>query len=240
MRKLLISIMSLLPCAALAGSGLAVGGGYHSSVSDSHTTSGYQSHPGQTKSYSSTETTSTSSGVSYEADFGDISRGLLGVIAEDMRANKPAHIHHRHHHYKGSVMWLPMRSGDPLPGNIVVGGHQINPRTELFVCRAHYNGSVHPGKVYQGNCDIAYGGREIILNHYEVLVSTRLLKWVDAAYGEVPNKAIQGGHEDGHPVYICQAHYQDGVHPGKIHEDACNIPWGGQEISLHHYSVLTA
>jgi hypothetical protein len=41
----------------------------------------------------------------------------------------------------------------------------------LFVCQANFNGSIQPGKTWQGynHCNISYGGREIITDYYRVL-----------------------------------------------------------------------
>jgi hypothetical protein len=50
-----------------------------------------------------------------------------------------------------------------------------------------------------------------------------------------PAHAIIGGYEaDGTPLYICQARYQGGMHPGKTHHDwgSCHIAWGGGEIPV--------
>jgi hypothetical protein len=49
-----------------------------------------------------------------------------------------------------------------------VGGTDTD-GTPLVVCRAAHQGSVTPGKVYRGQCNIAYGGREIPKSDFEVL-----------------------------------------------------------------------
>ncbi len=40
-----------------------------------------------------------------------------------------------------------------------------------YVCRAHYRNGVHAGKVYAGKCNIGWGGSEIVLDNYEVLLA---------------------------------------------------------------------
>ena len=40
----------------------------------------------------------------------------------------------------------------------------------IYVCRAKIsNGSVHPGKVWNGNCNIGYGGNELVIADFEYL-----------------------------------------------------------------------
>lgn len=143
--------------------------------------------------------------------------------------------HHRHH----ELQWIPADTGYPLPPEAVVGGREFNRSTPLYICRASYRGGVHPGKVVDGRCNIAWGGQETSFNHYELLMSRARLTWTPASNGYVPHRAIEGGFENGRPLYICQAHYRGGVHPGKIVGSTCNIPWGGREISLPNYYVLT-
>jgi hypothetical protein len=55
-----------------------------------------------------------------------------------------------------------------VPANAVIGGSE--PGRTLPICHAAYNGGVHPGKVVAGKCNIGYGGKEIVLTSYEVLV----------------------------------------------------------------------
>ena len=40
----------------------------------------------------------------------------------------------------------------------------------LYVCRANYNGGVHPGKIVGSNCNFGWGGNEITIPNYEVLM----------------------------------------------------------------------
>jgi hypothetical protein len=73
--------------------------------------------------------------------------------------------------YHGHPRGHWQRSGDYLPHAAMVVGHDVNGNT-LYLCRAHYDGSVQPGKTWRGygRCNIPYGGREIIMNDYEVYV----------------------------------------------------------------------
>jgi len=134
--------------------------------------------------------------------------------------------------------WVRMHTGDRLPHHAVVGGNQPNPPATLFVCRANYRGGVHPGKLFNGRCNIGWGGNEISLSQYEVLVSRKSVGWVSASFGAIPPHAIQGGYQHDGPLYICQANYNGGIHSGKVVGQNCNFGWGGKEISVPYYKVL--
>ncbi len=67
------------------------------------------------------------------------------------------------------LYWRPGRYGR-IPHNAVVGG-MIHGRP-LYVCHASYGRrGVHPGKLWENTCYISYGGQEIPMNDYEILVS---------------------------------------------------------------------
>jgi hypothetical protein len=55
-----------------------------------------------------------------------------------------------------------------IPANAVIGGSE--PGRRLPICRAAYTRGVHPGKVVAGKCNIGWGGKEVVLTSYEVLV----------------------------------------------------------------------
>jgi len=110
----------------------------------------------------------------------------------------------------------------------------------LYVCRASYNGGVHPGKVVAGKCNITYGGQEIPMERFAVLMgqlaNPRL--W---APGFSPNNANFPAGVDSDrttTLYVCRASYNNGLHPGKVVAGKCNIGWGGQEIILTNFEVL--
>lgn len=47
----------------------------------------------------------------------------------------------------------------------------------------------------------------------------------------IPNNAIEGGRENGHPLYISRVYYKGGLHVGKASPrlGGCVIGWGGKE-----------
>jgi hypothetical protein len=63
--------------------------------------------------------------------------------------------------------WVPASNGSIPPGAFVAG-HE--PDRKLILCRAPYNGGVHPGKIVGGTCDFGWGGQEMYAASYEVLV----------------------------------------------------------------------
>ena len=144
----------------------------------------------------------------------------------------------------GGGMWVDASDGAVPPG-AVLGGQEAPPGSEpLFVCHAYYENSLQPGKVRPGlgACNIPYGGKEVILKQYQVLVGGSY-GWTQATGGYIPPNAVQGGNDvppQTLPLYICNAGYNGGIHPGKIRSgfSGCDIPWGGQEIYVPAYQVL--
>lgn len=119
----------------------------------------------------------------------------------------------------------------------VIGGYEEGNRT-LYICQALFNGTVQPGKVVSGRCNITYGGAEIVKDNFRVLIG-RDLDWRQVKHGRIPSNAVPGGFENGHPIYICRADYGfHGQHPGKIVGNFCNIGYAGREIMISKYDVL--
>lgn len=141
-----------------------------------------------------------------------------------------------------ALLWSPAR-GDAVPANAMQAGKEAD-GTPLYVAKAHYNGSVQPGKVRRGfgGALVPYGGQEVRVEEYKVL--TRLAQecdWVRAQNGRVPAGAVQGGHEaDGTPLYVARARYMGGVHPGKIRKGfgGAHVTYAGKEVEVSDYEVL--
>lgn len=167
----------------------------------------------------------------------------LSDAAEQITRGEIRHVvitNDKRHHHHDDLEWVTIDRGDRLPRNIVTGGYQSNPPATLYVCRAPYRGGAHPGKLYNGACNFGWGGSEIVEpSRYEVLTSRRTLRWVPASYGAVPPRAIEGGYQHDARLYICQARYRGGMHPGKLYKESCLIGWGGEEVGIPEYYVLT-
>jgi hypothetical protein len=65
------------------------------------------------------------------------------------------------------------------------------------------------------------------------------LAWVRGNGGAIPVNAVIGGQEPGRNLPVCHGSYQNGVHPGKVVAGKCNIGWGGHEIQLTNFEILT-
>lgn len=70
----------------------------------------------------------------------------------------------RYSWHKASNGGIPRLNGY-VPIEVGREGNRI-----LYVCRAPYNGGVHPGKIVGSNCNFGWGGQEITVPNYEVLM----------------------------------------------------------------------
>jgi hypothetical protein len=135
----------------------------------------------------------------------------------------------------GILHWVHTGNGYSIPPDAFVGGSEDG--QPLFVCRAPYLAGVYPGKVVKGNCNISYDGHEIYQHDYEVLAGA------GGHWGPPqPNLAgafIAGG-ENGGPLFLCQAEYHGGLHPGKIYDGKCDVSYDGSEEPVRHFNVLYA
>lgn len=131
-------------------------------------------------------------------------------------------------------------TGGNIPDGAKPNGHEAD-GTPLWTARAEYSGGIHPGKVRPafGAANIPYGGKEIKVNPYEVLMQEG--RWVKASDGKVPLGAVVAGYEaNGEPLFVARAKYEGGLHQGKVRLafGAANIPWGGKEVKVKDYEVL--
>ena len=73
-------------------------------------------------------------------------------------------------HDSQGLSWERATNGH-VPENALIAGREADGQV-LFICRAKYNGGIHPGKIraeFRG-CNIPWGGNEITMPEYEVLV----------------------------------------------------------------------
>ena len=131
-------------------------------------------------------------------------------------------------------------SGGNVPFGAVRGGIDVGGQT-LYMCTAEYGNGQHPGKVRQqfGACYIPYGGREVAVHSYQVLVPT----WFNIGAPDYDIDYDFGtGHEpNGTVLYTCRGYFEGGLHPGsKTYSGECNFGWGGLEQSLSGgFDILT-
>jgi hypothetical protein len=117
----------------------------------------------------------------------------------------------------------------------------------LRICRAVQGKGTHPGKIYEGRCNIAYGASRVVVNDYEVLVvDANAVAWVSSSWtssnmGQTqPDGAIIAGYEEQRPLRICRANHAGNWHPGKIYEGKCNFAYGATRVVLPDYEILVS
>lgn len=147
--------------------------------------------------------------------------------------------------------WVSDERGGVPDGAEPMGVEQPPGSEPLWACRAMYAGpgkgpGVHVGKVgrHLGGCRIGYGGTEVNVESYDVLVGR--VRWLPTQGDQIPRGALAAGHEGpedgGAPLLLCRAQYPagtSGVHIGKTRSGfgGCNIGWGGREITVREYEV---
>lgn len=218
------------PPSSFSSSNQVTSSGYASS-----STGGYESSS-QQPGYSSSTSAPPSTTATHPHKKHDRFSISLNIPGTDTVISYREPKHDKHH--SAQPFWIPLQSGEQIPANAVAGGSQFNPMATFYVCRANYQGGIHPGKYFAGNCNISWGGREVVMQNFEMLVSDKRLAWVGSSYGAIPRHAIPGGSENNRTLYVCQADYQNGTHTGKVIGKNCNFGWGGREVFTPHYSVL--
>ncbi|ELU45096.1 pectate lyase domain-containing protein [Rhizoctonia solani AG-1 IA] len=129
----------------------------------------------------------------------------------------------------GKPTWV-LTKGNRIPQGAFQAGQESD-GTPLYVG--------HPGKVspnFQKGCIIGYGGDEIEVEDYEILIADpRSVRWAEASGTCNPQylgaQPVEGGREQNGPLYIVQAPYKEGTHPGKTgpHLQGADITYGGKE-----------
>jgi hypothetical protein len=120
------------------------------------------------------------------------------------------------------------------PGNGVVLASPGGEHGSLPVCRASYDNGMHPGKLWDGTCNIGWGGRTIYATDYEVLLDDGY-EWVEVGNGGMPANAVDGGDAGdraGHVrLGVCEVFNggDSSWHPGKFYAGKGNYAWGGSK-----------
>ena len=69
---------------------------------------------------------------------------------------------------QGRTQWVSVPVGGPMPPQAVVAG--IAAGMPMVVCRARHDASTDAGKVVNGYCNVGYGGKELTVRPFDVLV----------------------------------------------------------------------
>ncbi|KAH8108101.1 hypothetical protein BXZ70DRAFT_1003504 [Cristinia sonorae] len=147
---------------------------------------------------------------------------------------------------KGPVTWI-LVNGKDIPKHAIKGGEENGEL--LYISRFYIDGSIQVGKAsprFEKGALVGYGGEEIAQSTYEILIGDiRALQWVDYRgqfdINKLNGRPVEGGNEaDGTPLYIIQARFQGGVHPGKVSSKLGGgmVSWGGGEHQVDEYHVL--
>jgi len=140
--------------------------------------------------------------------------------------------------------WVSSGHGH-VPAGAVISGNSVQGEP-LYIGRAHFQGSLTPGKVHRshGCLYIPYGGAEHSIKSYEVLVGAQRATWVPAtSFGPLPEGAVLAGNDvDGTPIYVGKAHHSGDLLPAKVlrtpNKSVCYVPFNGLEIEKQQFEVL--
>ncbi|KAH8915322.1 carbohydrate-binding module family 12 protein [Atractiella rhizophila] len=148
------------------------------------------------------------------------------------------------------VYWIMAEHGE-IPHNAIPIGRERDGKP-LFAARGYYKGGVHPGKCgrhLRKGANISYGGDEVHLENYEVLVGNEhKIRWqseegrITVNDWEQGLQPVEGGREsDGRFLFLCICEHEGGIHPGKIDKqsDHANFAYDGKERQCKRYRVAT-
>jgi hypothetical protein len=117
------------------------------------------------------------------------------------------------------MRWTPGAAG--IPGDAM----PVADSSGLYICRASYNGGVHPGSIQPDGCHIGWAGSEVVIQNYAVLAGQGM--WVPS--DQDANAAFPAGQENRVPLLLCRAAFNNVIFPGKIVNGSCNIAAAGAE-----------
>jgi hypothetical protein len=141
-------------------------------------------------------------------------------------------------------------SGGKIPNGATAEGHghEVD-GTPIWVARAMVEGTLQLGKVRPGfgSALIPFGGKEVAVNDYEVLMETGI--WESAIRQKrprngIPVGAIVYGNDAGDvPLFVARGFPPGGgggLHPGRMRADfdGAHIGFGGVEKSVEEFAIL--
>ncbi len=154
------------------------------------------------------------------------------IILAALTVAKPQNRGHR---------WVKVNSGNEIPPDAVIGGRDAD-GSPLIVAHANYGGNWHPGKTRRdwNSTSIEYGGKEVNVQDYEVLVGNEGLSWVRVNQGNIPENAVISGHENENNLITCRCEFQGSTQVGKTWQgiNACRIGYGNVGNIIPNYEVL--
>ena len=148
------------------------------------------------------------------------------------------------------VLTLPWKSsGNVTPVNVFGAGEELAASPEarfdsvrLYLCRAAYEGGIHPGQARAGEkgCAFGFGGGQVVAQTYDLLEAAPWMTWTGAVARDLPDTAVVSGNEGGEAFFACRAADRNGVHPGKIKKSSlgCSIVSDGREAIVERFEIL--
>ncbi|MFH1058797.1 MAG: DM9 repeat-containing protein [Pseudomonadota bacterium] len=122
-----------------------------------------------------------------------------------------------------------------LPEGAVRAG--FVPESDLYVCRGKHRDGVHPGKFFNGRCNVGWGGHEVSLEDFEILVDRDQVRWVPES-PQPPAWLFAAGQGPAGELAVCRVFHRDGVHIGELRQGRCSIGWGGRELGVAPFELL--
>ena len=150
-----------------------------------------------------------------------------------------------------NLAWIPydeQKNGGEVPMNAVPGGNEAR-GAPLYICRAKRDDGIHPGKVFDGKCNVPWGGSEVVASEYQLLVTTGKVDLVWRSGGDL-RSAVVGGQVGNKLLRVCRvAHRAGGIagwlstdlgtHPGKLANGRCYFSYGGGELVRSDFEFLS-
>ncbi|KAG8967102.1 hypothetical protein FRC03_010743 [Tulasnella sp. 419] len=141
---------------------------------------------------------------------------------------------------RGPTTWVLAENGH-IPRSAIVAGERTD-GTQLYIARTFYEGGLHIGYASRHNAAIPYGGNEIPVSVYEVLLGdAHSIRWVSNLQSQDGVQPVEGGYENGgQPIYVAQTRIDDNILPAKAWDgvNGARVAHNGQEIYANEYNIL--
>lgn len=129
-----------------------------------------------------------------------------------------------------------------VPSSAVSSGNAANGEP-LYIGRGHHMTSLSVGKIHpsHGCLYIPFGGQEISLDHYEVLVYENYDKWHIVPLGQTPPNAVVAGHDsDGTTIFVGRSWHEGQFIPAKVipQRNEAYVCCDGAEIPKDSIEIL--
>ncbi|KAJ6636014.1 Natterin-3 [Pseudolycoriella hygida] len=112
----------------------------------------------------------------------------------------------------------------------------------IYVGRASYKGVFLPAKIIPSKnaCYVAYGGAELFVENFEVLIGDKDFKWESASDGRIAVGAVATGKDGNEEIFVGRVPFQNSLTVGKVHPShrCIYFPYNGREERSSNYEVL--